>query len=929
MLGYSKLSRLPTGTKVAVENSRPRIYGGASEDDALPANFHELFPNFCDIRSRKTLMEIAFVRKRMFILAWMKSTDDNNNISVKGAQALLGSYGITENNTSSGNWNDWLQVIQECIVELNGTDAAPPSTRLMWPGALQMLTSKLAHLLPTDDADEVSTAEVPYATNPNSNNTVSGQRYDMSVHTAADDPRNSRLTSNETVITTSTSGTSKYDILASILHSNEVKHSFYGSPEREESPVVTPSLTDVHSPDQPDEAPTSKLAAQNSSAEAEQDGFLEESEHSTLEILEWSNGLNGFRKATPLTYGSPIRDFRFLHPYNKQLFPPTGSNADVIGHPSSIDHTSSTGIGSATTGVHHATNTSNSAIGSAQSTSRGSSPARATPVLWKAKSSPERADPHAVHHSLPTILEFSEGAGSQKSVHHTIFAAGLQSITEIQERTSAEDAMTGKVADVPAHEPEMETQTCDFNVEDAPMSLIIENNTHRIISESVMMHCTQVTREATVGVNTERRANTVSDSAEILLQSTIKSSSAGTTEAPTTLIFPNTEFIPLPPQPSASAEADGDAVSVTSALTNVSREEVRRMAHLLASKKVRRPAAGLARRKHTGTAGSRRSKASTTQRDNSAVDDSAEDSAGEPVPETVLQSIPPVMPEPSSASIPVEGDVVSSPVLAPNSVGSPKVVHGTTETISDHHGHSHHRGETSPVSRTGSLSRSSPARSPPRHVHIPAEFPAFEEPAPSGSWGSLRIVLVLLLYVSLLVAGRQYYQQHFPSIPHRSTRSGSAGPSRNAENVADPTATFQHHHRAPAEHVDSFWSSGASNVHPSKYDHAYGAARGPDVGTLSLIVSYQPPSRFGTASSGSLPDGAGAERSEAASNAKASAGPGRDSRGAGTGTVANAHFTPLGAFRQAWSKLKGLLKFGLKAVTRPVSSIFAIFGRRS
>lgn len=115
----------------------------------------------------------------------------------------------------------------------------------------------------------------------------------------------------------STNMTSKYDHLASMLRTDAVKHSFYGSPERDESPLISPTVSELPSPE------TSVSRKYLSSIDEIDGDYLQETDRSTVEVLEWSNGLHGFRKAAPATeIDHSAHDFRFLHPMNKPLFPP-------------------------------------------------------------------------------------------------------------------------------------------------------------------------------------------------------------------------------------------------------------------------------------------------------------------------------------------------------------------------------------------------------------------------------------------------------------------------------------------------------------------------------------------------------------------------------------------------------------------------------
>eukprot|EP01032_Pedospumella_encystans_P017186 gene17186-19594_t len=115
----------------------------------------------------------------------------------------------------------------------------------------------------------------------------------------------------------STNITSKYDHLASMLRTDVVKHSFYGSPERDESPLVSPTVSELPSPE------TSVSRKHLSSIDDLDADYLQETNRSTVEVLEWSNGLHGFRKAASATdIDHSAHDFRFLHPMNKPLFPP-------------------------------------------------------------------------------------------------------------------------------------------------------------------------------------------------------------------------------------------------------------------------------------------------------------------------------------------------------------------------------------------------------------------------------------------------------------------------------------------------------------------------------------------------------------------------------------------------------------------------------
>ncbi len=115
----------------------------------------------------------------------------------------------------------------------------------------------------------------------------------------------------------STNITSKYDHLASMLRTDTVKHSFYGSPERDESPLVSPTVSELPSPE------TSVSRKHLSSIDEIDAEYLQETDRSTVEVLEWSNGLHGFRKAAPAAeIDHSTHDFRFLHPMNKPLFPP-------------------------------------------------------------------------------------------------------------------------------------------------------------------------------------------------------------------------------------------------------------------------------------------------------------------------------------------------------------------------------------------------------------------------------------------------------------------------------------------------------------------------------------------------------------------------------------------------------------------------------
>eukprot|EP01032_Pedospumella_encystans_P014430 gene14430-16570_t len=115
----------------------------------------------------------------------------------------------------------------------------------------------------------------------------------------------------------STNITSKYDHLASMLRTDVVKHSFYGSPERDESPLVSPTVSELPSPE------TSVSRKHLSSIDDFDAEYLQETNRSTVEVLEWSNGLHGFRKAASANdIDHSAHDFRFLHPMNKPLFPP-------------------------------------------------------------------------------------------------------------------------------------------------------------------------------------------------------------------------------------------------------------------------------------------------------------------------------------------------------------------------------------------------------------------------------------------------------------------------------------------------------------------------------------------------------------------------------------------------------------------------------
>ena len=122
---------------------------------------------------------------------------------------------------------------------------------------------------------------------------------------------------SESVGSLSTTATSKYDHISAVLRLDQTKYSFYGSPEREASPPIS---------ELPSPAETYDRRAVRSFDEGDEDGFLIESEHSALEMLEWSHGLNAFRKATPpssMDISTQPANFRFLHPIGKQLFPPS------------------------------------------------------------------------------------------------------------------------------------------------------------------------------------------------------------------------------------------------------------------------------------------------------------------------------------------------------------------------------------------------------------------------------------------------------------------------------------------------------------------------------------------------------------------------------------------------------------------------------
>jgi hypothetical protein len=121
----------------------------------------------------------------------------------------------------------------------------------------------------------------------------------------------------ESVGSLSTTATSKYDHISAVLRLDQTKYSFYGSPEREASPPIS---------ELPSPAETYDRSAVRSFDEGDEDGFLIESERSALEMLEWSHGLNAFRKATPplsMDVSTQPANFRFVHPIGKQLFPPS------------------------------------------------------------------------------------------------------------------------------------------------------------------------------------------------------------------------------------------------------------------------------------------------------------------------------------------------------------------------------------------------------------------------------------------------------------------------------------------------------------------------------------------------------------------------------------------------------------------------------
>eukprot|EP00598_Pedospumella_elongata_P015605 CAMPEP_0185014680 /NCGR_PEP_ID=MMETSP1098-20130426/99443_1 /TAXON_ID=89044 /ORGANISM="Spumella elongata, Strain CCAP 955/1" /LENGTH=694 /DNA_ID=CAMNT_0027543779 /DNA_START=81 /DNA_END=2162 /DNA_ORIENTATION=- len=148
------------------------------------------------------------------------------------------------------------------------------------------------------------------------------------IHTAEDQYVHSLLSDSTTDLaqrqrvgsfssSVSTNITSKYDHLASMLRTDVVKHSFYGSPERDESPLVSPTVSELPSPE------TSVSRKHLSSIDDLDADYLQETNRSTVEVLEWSNGLHGFRKAASATeIDHSAHDFRFLHPMNKPLFPP-------------------------------------------------------------------------------------------------------------------------------------------------------------------------------------------------------------------------------------------------------------------------------------------------------------------------------------------------------------------------------------------------------------------------------------------------------------------------------------------------------------------------------------------------------------------------------------------------------------------------------
>lgn len=1052
MLGYNTIGRFAAGSKIPGEakltnNSRSNING-----DPLPTPFYIQFPNFADIRWKKNLIEMEFKRKRMLIRDWMRSLSDKLEVSSKETHDFVAGLGISSNETSTANWNDWLLAIEECVLEFNAMETTPPPSKLIWPGAFQLLTAKLAQLLPTDDDDEVSTTEVPYN---RANVLADVHRQNLGINTMVDDPRNSRLTSNETVITTSTSGMSKYDIIASILHSNEVKHSFYGSPEREGSPVVTPSLTEVQSPDRPDEVIRECQHNQGDrTPDAENDALLEESEHSTFEVLEWSNGLNGFRKATSLTDDSPIRDFRFLYPFNKQLFPPPGTGTDIIGGPTST-----------------ATSDHNSSI--LNSSFCSNSPARAHPVVvGSMKPSPvsgrrgghpgeqshEIAHAHPAHTAvenqcLPTILEMeipapcdlSSGVASGASVggdnvwqkdavitkkecgcqatdekteyqhkemetqtiefgsESTVGAeTGLQNEVETIQKVEQENdkgtAQNSVPHDREGEHREMETQTLEFENEAATMEPIgttvsscsIANMPpqehqkfqHFPAESSIAKEPPRESPMQEVGVLEPPIISSAAIKIDTLLieytpaeLSADSSGSAGKGAGTrVVLLFPDTVFEPAvtstptsasastpvstpssplpPPQPMSqpqpqsqqlclAQETEADAESVNSALTNVSKEEVRKMVSLLATRKLRRPAAALARRKHTSSAAAATSSKIPKKGCIAPVNASVEtisskacehrlnpfdaeenEQAGEEEPLVLEVS---VLQEQIPGSTFATGNNSSPARHTRNSGNSSTGLHhrsllSTGGGSGD--GAAREQQDAQGIESTNQQQNGSPNGSPSRRNHGPppphlphatvptVTFPTDPAEANNRSWRSFWWVLLLVvLFFALLSAGRHYYG------------TSTGGGSSHGRRGTDSAPSFSHHHQhSPFEPVGSLWGKDYSSA-------GSGDSVG-DIGIMSLKVSVQPRNARTARQPRSGDSSSNAESQKSAKKPPFTPGDDREERekgGGGRNTIMNA--TPLGAFRRAWFKVRLLLNSAVNIVSRPITSIFAIFGR--
>ena len=239
-------------------------------------------------------------KKISLIKEWFQQATSSTDRAVTrvDAEAFLASWDITASNVSSVIWQEWVDAITQVL-------SSPLN-----------VTENIGSL---DDSDDLSTAE--YAYYPTISN-IEHHQYRLTSSEGA-----AQITTDSVSVATTTTGANRYDQLNAKLLLDAVKHSFYGSPERDDSPSMPLSPRQSE-----DEEPLGGVVLETITESSETaKAAATPSASAGGEVLEWSSGLNRFVRPQESQYNLAEENLVFPMGLPRQLFsgPKAGDSAAV------------------------------------------------------------------------------------------------------------------------------------------------------------------------------------------------------------------------------------------------------------------------------------------------------------------------------------------------------------------------------------------------------------------------------------------------------------------------------------------------------------------------------------------------------------------------------------------------------------------------